>query len=180
VLHYVPGANNDVQIYNPLNLDAFIIHYNGTSTINKLTDFSYAGAFGLLQTFGNNPAVDLNGHLMTLWRFATLDGGAASDTLTGGAGADVFSFSGAPGAGGVDVITDFSVVDDAVRLSSTAFAGCPRACSQRSPSMSAPPRRTGATGSSTTARSARCFSTGTVRNPATPRYSSPRSRRASA
>jgi Ca2+-binding RTX toxin-like protein len=44
----------------------------------------------------------------------TLRGGAGSDTLTGGLGNDVFVFSNVSEAG--DNITDFSVIDDKLRL----------------------------------------------------------------
>lgn len=51
-----------------------------------------------------------------------LDGGLGSDTLTGGAGADTFAFTTALGADNVDVVTDFSVADDTLGLSSAIFA----------------------------------------------------------
>ncbi|MFB0871988.1 MULTISPECIES: hypothetical protein [unclassified Sphingobium] len=51
-----------------------------------------------------------------------LDGGAGADTLTGGAGQDQFRFSTALGTSNVDQITDFSVADDTVVLSSAIFA----------------------------------------------------------
>ena len=52
----------------------------------------------------------------------TLYGGANDDTLTGGSGADAFVFATAIGVS-VDVITDFSVVDDTIRLEDHVFAG---------------------------------------------------------
>ncbi|MBL8335356.1 MAG: calcium-binding protein, partial [Rhodoferax sp.] len=51
-----------------------------------------------------------------------MDGGAGLDTLNGAAGSDVFVFSTALGAGNVDTIQDFSVVDDSVELSAGVFA----------------------------------------------------------
>ncbi|MGD9978957.1 MAG: calcium-binding protein, partial [Hyphomonadaceae bacterium] len=44
-----------------------------------------------------------------------------SDRLAGGAGADAFVFSTALGAGNVDEITDFSVVDDTIQLDRSIF-----------------------------------------------------------
>ncbi len=53
----------------------------------------------------------------------TLTGGAGVDELSGGAGSDLFDFI---SAGEVDVITDFSVVSDTLRLDDAAFAGIAR------------------------------------------------------
>jgi Ca2+-binding RTX toxin-like protein len=51
----------------------------------------------------------------------TLVGGLGNDTLTGGAGLDSFTFN-APNQG-VDTITDFVVVDDAIVVSAIGFGG---------------------------------------------------------
>ncbi|MFC3442463.1 beta strand repeat-containing protein [Sphingobium rhizovicinum] len=51
----------------------------------------------------------------------TLDGGEGSDTLTGGQGGDSFRFSTTLGSGNVDRITDFSPVDDTIRLDDAIF-----------------------------------------------------------
>jgi Ca2+-binding RTX toxin-like protein len=51
-----------------------------------------------------------------------LDGVGGSDTLTGGAGADSFVFSAAPGAANIDRITDFSVSADTIVLDDAVFA----------------------------------------------------------
>jgi Ca2+-binding RTX toxin-like protein len=53
----------------------------------------------------------------------TLFGGGGNDTLTGGLDADVFVFSAALNAAtNVDVITDYTVVDDTIHLSSAIFS----------------------------------------------------------
>jgi Ca2+-binding RTX toxin-like protein len=51
----------------------------------------------------------------------TLNGGIGDDILTGGLGTDFFVFNAALAAGGVDQITDFSVVDDTIRLENTSI-----------------------------------------------------------
>ena len=54
----------------------------------------------------------------------TLNGGTGIDTLTGDAGADRFLFNTALNAAtNVDTITDFSVVDDLIRLDDAIFTG---------------------------------------------------------
>jgi Ca2+-binding RTX toxin-like protein len=50
-----------------------------------------------------------------------LIGGAGSDRLRGGAGADRFCFFNL--SEGIDIITDFNVVDDTISLSRAGFGG---------------------------------------------------------
>lgn len=50
-----------------------------------------------------------------------LDGGAGKDTLIGGAGADIFVFDTSIGGVNVDTITDFSVIDDTIKLANAVF-----------------------------------------------------------
>ena len=50
-----------------------------------------------------------------------LTGGTGKDTLTGGAGKDTFFFHSALSAANSDKITDFSVVDDTIRLENEGF-----------------------------------------------------------
>jgi Ca2+-binding RTX toxin-like protein len=51
----------------------------------------------------------------------TLSGGVGNDTLTGGAGADNFLFDRALGTANVDIVIDFSQVDDSIWLDSSIF-----------------------------------------------------------
>ncbi|MCR6500153.1 calcium-binding protein [Shinella sp. CPCC 101442] len=51
----------------------------------------------------------------------TLNGRAGNDTLTGGGGNDTFLFNTALGATNVDTITDFSFVNDTIRLENAIF-----------------------------------------------------------
>jgi Ca2+-binding RTX toxin-like protein len=50
-----------------------------------------------------------------------LDGGLKADTLNGGSGTDSFVFSTALGAGNIDTIQDFSVVNDSILLADAIF-----------------------------------------------------------
>ncbi|MBL8339069.1 MAG: calcium-binding protein, partial [Rhodoferax sp.] len=52
----------------------------------------------------------------------TLAGGLGNDTLNGGAGADLFLFDTAFGAGNVDTVQDFSVIDDTFQLENAIFS----------------------------------------------------------
>ncbi|MDZ4134386.1 MAG: calcium-binding protein [Paracoccaceae bacterium] len=52
-----------------------------------------------------------------------INGGAGNDLINGGRGADTFVFNTALGAGNIDWITDFSVVDDTIRLENAIFTG---------------------------------------------------------
>jgi Ca2+-binding RTX toxin-like protein len=51
----------------------------------------------------------------------TLTGGLGLDTLNGGAGADTFRFDTTLGATNVDLVLDYSVVDDTVQLENAVF-----------------------------------------------------------
>lgn len=82
----------------------------GNQNNNRLT-----GNGGNDTLVGFDGADTLLGGLNNDW----LDGGAGTDTLTGGANADRFAFSSMQG--GIDHITDFSVVDDTIGLYSNVF-----------------------------------------------------------
>ena len=50
-------------------------------------------------------------------------GGGGNDTMSGGTGLDSFVFNTALGAGNVDRVTDYNVLDDTIRLDDAVFAG---------------------------------------------------------
>lgn len=52
-----------------------------------------------------------------------LNGGLGSDTMLGGAGNDTFVFKTVLGAGNIDRIIDFTVIDDTIRLDDAIFVG---------------------------------------------------------
>jgi len=96
------------------NLDA----YEGVRFVERLT---LTGAANINAT-GNALANQLFGNAGA----NLLNGGMGADTLTGGDGSDSFTFSHALVAGEADVITDFSVVDDMLRLDDAIFVGLAR------------------------------------------------------
>jgi Ca2+-binding RTX toxin-like protein len=81
-------------------------------TIDRLTILAGAG----------NDVIDASG--VSGSSGLTIDSGLGNDTVTGGAGADVFIFSTALNAAtNVDRITAFSVADDTISLGSAVFTG---------------------------------------------------------
>jgi Ca2+-binding RTX toxin-like protein len=125
-----------------LGNDIYLIN-NGTEVISELanegTDIAYASvnhvlsagaSIELLSTdsIAGVNSINLTGNELgqTLWGnngANLLNGRAGNDTLTGFAGADAFAFTTALGASNVDVISDFSVVDDTIALDDAIFAG---------------------------------------------------------
>ena len=51
----------------------------------------------------------------------TLNGGLGADTLMGGLGKDVFVFNSKLGAGNIDTLVNYNVVDDTMRLENTGI-----------------------------------------------------------
>ncbi len=70
------------------------------------------GATDAIAFTGNSGANHLNGNAGA----NVLDGKGGNDVLQGREGADTFAFTTAPGAGNVDLIFDFNVADDTIRL----------------------------------------------------------------
>lgn len=52
-----------------------------------------------------------------------IEGLRGNDTLSGGAGADRFVFNSALGASNIDIISDYSLTDDRIRLDNSVFTG---------------------------------------------------------
>ncbi|MFB2552916.1 calcium-binding protein [Ensifer soli] len=93
------------------------IHGTGNALANRITGND--GANRLKGEGGNDVLSGGNGN-------DVLAGGLGRDTLTGGAGRDTFLFDTAPSRFNLDVITDFSVRDDTIRLAQDVFAGLSR------------------------------------------------------
>ena len=92
-----------------------------TTTNNNGTDAINLTGNGHGQTIVGNAGANV---INALGGADLLQGMAGKDTLTGGAGADKFVFNTALNAAtNVDTITDFSVVDDIIRLDDAHFAG---------------------------------------------------------
>ncbi len=114
------GGIDTVQSAVSFNLDAsagvrFVerLMLTGTGNINGTGN---ALANLLIGNAGNNI---LNGGAGS----DLLLGGAGNDLLTGGTGSDVFVFNTALGVGNVDRITEYSVMDDTIRLDDAVFVG---------------------------------------------------------
>lgn len=94
----------------------------GSSRSDTLTgtagDDIILGLAGRDKLYGGAGADQLDGGSGNDWLY----GGAGADVLTGGSGADNFVFDTAF-AGAIDRITDFSPVDDTIRLENDIFTG---------------------------------------------------------
>jgi Ca2+-binding RTX toxin-like protein len=108
------GAGNDTAIYSGSTFGV---------TVNLATGAAWgADAAGdtlrsIENLVGSAHADSLTGDA----RNNVLNGGLGSDVLSVGAGRDVFAFNTALGAGNVDQITDFSPIDDTIRLDDAVF-----------------------------------------------------------
>ena len=102
------------------------INVNAALAANGLSILGNAGV-NTLTGSGHNDSLDCSAGNDSLIGGAgadTLVGGAGNDNLTGGLGADVFVFNTAPNAStNKDTITDFSAVDDEIRLAKSVMAG---------------------------------------------------------
>jgi Ca2+-binding RTX toxin-like protein len=96
-ISYALAAGQQIELYTTTNTA-------GTTAINLI---------------GNEFAQTIQGNAGA----NTINGGGGSDTLTGFGGQDRFAFYNALGASNLDTITDFSVADDTIQLSSAIFTG---------------------------------------------------------
>lgn len=94
-----------------LNLDA----YGGIRFVEQLNLTGSAN----IEATGN----DLGNVLIGNSGNNRMNGGLGADTMVGGAGNDTFIFNTALGAGNVDRISDFNVIDDTINLDDAIFAG---------------------------------------------------------
>jgi Ca2+-binding RTX toxin-like protein len=122
------GAGNDIYVVRDAGDRVIEIAGGGTDLVRSAATFSMAGAN--LENLTLTGAGDVDGVGNTLGNVITGNGGdnalngmGGADTLTGGAGVDVFMFTTKLGAANVDVIEDFSVPYDTIRLENAAFAG---------------------------------------------------------
>jgi serralysin len=91
----------------------------GTDRVNSSVSFTLGNNVEDLILTGNG-AIDGTGNALD----NRITGNGASNTLTGGDGDDIFIFNAALNAAtNVDDVTDFSVVDDAIRLDNAVFTG---------------------------------------------------------
>lgn len=85
------------------------------ANVEKLVFAGSANLSGVGNSLGNVVVGNAGANL--------IDGRGGSDTLTGGGGADIFLFSDRPNGVSIDLVTDFDVVSDTLRLDDAAFAG---------------------------------------------------------
>ncbi|GLK54471.1 Ca2+-binding RTX toxin-like protein [Methylopila capsulata] len=85
------------------------------ANIEKLVFAGSANLSGVGNSLGNVVVGNAGANL--------IDGRGGSDTLTGGDGADIFLFSDRPNGVSIDLVTDFDVVADTLRLDDAVFAG---------------------------------------------------------
>ncbi len=128
ILHGLAG--NDT--YRIGNSGAIVDEVAGQGTDTVMTSVDYTLKTGVsvevLRTYADTGSigVDLTGNeiAQTVRGNAganILDGKGGADTLQGLGGKDFFVFSAALGAGNVDTVTDFNVVDDTIRLENAVF-----------------------------------------------------------
>jgi Ca2+-binding RTX toxin-like protein len=86
--------------------------------VEELFTTSAAGV-DAINLFGNTFANKIVGNAGS----NIINGGGGADTLSGYLGNDVFFFDTALGAGNIDTITDFSVVNDTIKLENSVFTG---------------------------------------------------------
>lgn len=136
----IGGAGNDVYVVDNLR-DLVNEQANagaGTDTVYASVNFNMnatSQVLGLVENLvltgsavrgdGNASGNVMTGNSMANQLFGwagddVINGGAGYDTLTGGAGRDSFLFS--ADVGRYDVITDFSVADDTIRLDHNVFS----------------------------------------------------------
>jgi Ca2+-binding RTX toxin-like protein len=123
------GAGNDSYIVDSTG-DLVIESANaGTDAVQSSVNHILAanvenliltGTAGINGT-GNSLSNEISGNAANNF----IDGKEGTDNLTGGGGNDQFLFSTTLGAGNIDIISDFSVPNDTIRLENAIFTGLP-------------------------------------------------------
>jgi Ca2+-binding RTX toxin-like protein len=96
------------------------LYFTGTSNRNgtgNALDNTLVGNSGNNSLNGNSGNDVIDGGAGT----DVLIGGIGNDTLTGGTGTDFFLFDSQPSVSNVDVITDFNVADDTIRMENAVY-----------------------------------------------------------
>ncbi|MFN0193854.1 MAG: beta strand repeat-containing protein [Aestuariivirga sp.] len=122
----IGGNGDDVMVIDTARDVVIELDGEGTDWIESLVSKALVAnvenlalrGMARINGFGNELANALIGNAQANY----LDGKLGADTLTGGAGRDSFAFSTALGAGNIDQVTDFRVVDDTIRLDDAIFA----------------------------------------------------------
>jgi Ca2+-binding RTX toxin-like protein len=115
------GQGSDTAITNVsytlgagVSVEVLRTYGSGTTDVIDLTGNELANT-----VLGNAAANVLNGGAGA----DQLRGYAGNDSLTGGSGTDTFVFNTALGAGNVDLIHGYSVVDDVIQIDNAVFTG---------------------------------------------------------
>ena len=112
-------ANGSIDLVAPAYFPKLVMRFADASTVAGQTDTNYSGTWGIDDVVGNA----LNNFLTGDRGNDILNGALGNDILTGGAGSDTFVFSTALGTANIDTITDFSAIDDTIRLDDAIFTG---------------------------------------------------------
>jgi serralysin len=120
-IYYVDHASDSVTEYGGQGSDTVRASVSWTLTagadVEHLHTTANAGMDAINLT-GNETDSEVTGNNGS----NILNGGEGNDELTGRGGQDAFLFATALGAGNIDVITDFNVADDTIRLDQTIFS----------------------------------------------------------
>jgi Ca2+-binding RTX toxin-like protein len=120
------GAGNDTYRVDNAGDQVQEIAGQGTDKVYSSVSYSLAGQYVENLTLTGSANINATGNGLANKLIGNsgnnvLNGGGGTDVMTGGGGLDTFVFSTSLVAGNIDTITDFSVVSDTLRLSSTVF-----------------------------------------------------------
>lgn len=120
------GAGNDIMVVDSSKDRVIEDAGAGTDTVRtSMSSHTMAANIENLEYTGSSSFSAIGNALAnTIWGGAgndTLNGGAGSDTLWGGAGSDNFVLASATGATNIDIIADFNVAADTIRIENAIF-----------------------------------------------------------